>query len=224
MAPHLGIGEYFNFTLEEYVRAQLAPLGVTLEDLKKKGVIDLGGEWKPGEPHFNTQSGKLELTSSTMKAYELQAVPTWEEPLVTPDPEDKSSFRLIHGKQAHHTHTRTGNQPYLTRITTINDGARVWINTDRAKDLGLNDGDWITITSSVGKGRARCRITDGIHPDCIFLPSGYGIFSRNLDYVQKYDRGGFGFGISYNDFLPTYFDPVLGHAMTNEIIVQVKKA
>ena len=29
--------------------------------------------------------------------------------------------------------------------------------------------------------------------------------------------------ISYNDFLPTYFEPVLGHTMSGEIIVRVEK-
>jgi thiosulfate reductase/polysulfide reductase chain A len=224
LAPHLGIGDYFNFTLEQWNRAALEPLGVSLEQLKKEGVIDLGHEWKPGEPHFKTPSGKLEFASSMLKEYGLPAVPVWEEPLVMPDHNDPHSFRMIHGKQAYHTHTRTCNQPYLMRITTINDAARVWIHPQRAKALGLKDGDCVTISSSVGKGRARCRITEGIHPDCIYVPSAYGMFSKHFTFAKKNGgKGGFGYGISYNDFLPTYFSSVLGHAMVNEIIVQVKK-
>ncbi len=223
LAPHLGIGQYFNFTLEDWNRAALKPLGVSLEELKEKGVIDLGGEWKPGEPKFDTPSGKLEFVSSIMKDLNLQAVPTWEEPLVMPDAGDPHSFRLIHGKQAHHTHARTANQPYLMHITTENDWGRAWIHTARAKALGIKDGDCMTLTSSVGKGRVRARVTEGIHPECIFLPSGYGIFSRNLRFAKTKGQGGFGYGVSYNDFLPTYFDPVLGHTMSNEIIVKVDK-
>jgi thiosulfate reductase/polysulfide reductase chain A len=223
LAPRLGIGQYFNFTLEDWNRACLKPLGVTLEQLKKEGVVDLGGEWKPGEPHFETPSEKLEFASSTLQSLGLQAVPTWEEPLVMPDPADPHSFRLIHGKQAHHTHARTANQPYLMRITTENDWGRAWIHPQRAKALGLKDGDCMTLTSPVGKGRVRARVIEGIHPDCIFLPSGYGIFSRNLKYAKTKGQGGFGYGLSYNDFLPTYFDPVLGHSMSNEIIVKVEK-
>jgi thiosulfate reductase/polysulfide reductase chain A len=68
----------------------------------------------------------------------------------------------------------------------------------------------------VGKGRVRARVTESIHPDCIFLPSGYGVFSRNLHTA-------FGYGISYNDFVPTQFDPVLGHTMCAEAIVRVEK-
>jgi thiosulfate reductase/polysulfide reductase chain A len=51
----------------------------------------------------------------------------------------------------------------------------------------------------------------------VWLPSGYGIFSRYLK--TAYDVG-----LSYNDFVPTYFDPVVGHAMVSEVIVRVTKA
>ncbi len=217
MAPHMGIGQYFNFTLQEYNAASLAPLGITVDQLNREGVIDLGGAWQPGPPEFGTPSGKLEFVSSTMKELGLPAVPEWEEPLVEPDTKDPNSFRLIHGKQAYQTHARTVNQEYLKEITRINDSTRVWINSDRAKALGIKDGDLITLTSSVGKGKAKTRVTNGIHPECVYMPSGYGVFSRNL-------RTGFGYGLSYNDFLPTYFDPVLGHTMSNEIIVRVEKA
>jgi thiosulfate reductase / polysulfide reductase chain A len=216
MAPHLGIGDYFNFTMDQWNEAALKPLGVTLDQLRKEGVIDVGGEWKPGEPKFQTPSGKLEFVSSTLQEIALPAVPEWEEPLVMPARNDPHSFRLIHGKQAHQTHARTVNQRYLKEITMMNDWGRVWIHPDRAKALGIKDGDCMTLSSSIGKGRARARVTDGIHPDCVFMPSGYGVFSRHLHTA-------FGYGISYNDFLPTYFDPVLGHNMSSEIIVRIEK-
>ena len=216
LAPHCGVGEYFNFTLEEYNRASLAPLNITLEKLKKEGVIDLGGDWKPGEPKFTTPSGKLEIVSSTLQDLNLPSVPVWEEPLVSPDPSDPYQFRLIHGKQAHLTHARSINQQFLKEVTTVNDATRAWIHPQRAKALGIKDGDCMTIKSSVGKGRARARVTEAIHRDCVFLPSGYGVFAKNLQRA-------YGFGTSYNDYLPTYFDPVLGHVMANEIIVRVEK-
>jgi thiosulfate reductase/polysulfide reductase chain A len=180
------------------------------------GVVDLGGKWKPGEPEFQTPSGKLEFVSSILRDLNLPAVPEWEEPLVMPDLKDPYSFRLIHGKQAHMTHARTINEKYLKAITVRNDWGRVWIHPERAKALNIKDGECMTISSAVGKGRARAKVTQGIHPDCVFLPSGYGVYSRNLHTA-------FGYGISYNDFLPTYFEPVLGHTMSGEIIVRVEK-
>ncbi|MBW2560512.1 MAG: dehydrogenase, partial [Deltaproteobacteria bacterium] len=94
---------------------------------------------------------------------------------------------------------------------------RLWINRARAEKLGLDDGDLVQMTSLVGEGKIRIRLTEGLHPSCVWLPSGYGIFSKHL--ATAYDQG-----VSYNDFLPTRFDPAVGHAMASEIIVTVKKA
>ena len=111
----------------------------------------------------------------------------------------------------------TANQPYLMEISRYYDMVRLWMNTERGKALGLRDGDEVEIESSIGKGRIRVRLTEGIHSSAVWLPSGYGIYSRNL-------KNAFGVGLSYNDFVPTLFDPAVGHAMTSEVIVKVRKA
>ena len=84
-------------------------------------------------------------------------------------------------------------------------------------DHKVKDGDVVEIKSLVGEGKIRVKLTEGLHPSCVWLPSGYGIFSKYL--TTAYDQG-----LSYNDFLPTMFDPAVGHAMSSEVIVQVKKA
>ncbi len=217
LAKHLGIGKYFDFDIEEANRLRLRPLGVTLEDLKKRGVLFVGERWKEGFRKLNTPSGKVEIYSDTLDKLGIPAIPRWEDPLVSPDPKDPHSFRLLHGKQAIHTHAMTANQPYLMSISQRYDMIRLWMNKERGTQLGLKDGDWVHMKSIVGEGRIRVRLTGGIHPSCVWLPSGYGVFSKHLK--TAYD-----IGLSYNDFLPTYFDPTVGHAMASEIVVQVTKA
>lgn len=217
LAKHLGVGKYFNFDIEEANRLRLRSLGVTLENLKKKGVLFVGEKWKEGCGKLNTPSGKVEIHSNTLEKLDFPSIPRWEEPFVSPDPEDPKSFRLLHGKQAIHTHAMTANQPYLMAISQRYDMIRLWMNRERGVRLGLKDGDWVQIKSMVGEGKIRVRLTGGIHPSCVWLPSGYGIFSKHL-------KTAFDMGLSYNDFLPTYFDPTVGHAMSSEIVVQVTKA
>ena len=113
LAKHLGVGKYFNFTLDEANELRLKPLGVTLKDLKAKGVLPVGAQWKEGFEKLETPSGKVEIASSTLEKLGYPAIPRWEAPLVSPDEKDPHSFRLIHGKQAIHTHAMTANQPYL---------------------------------------------------------------------------------------------------------------
>jgi len=217
LARHLGIGKYFSFEVEEANRLRLKPLGVTLEQLKEKGILFVGEEWKEGFNKLDTPSGKVEIYSKTLERLGFPAIPRWEEPLVSPDPKDPHSFRLLHGKQAIHTHAMTANQPVLMALSQRYDMIRLWMNKKRGEQLGLKEGDWVRIKSIVGEGKSRIRLTEGIHPSCVWLPSGYGIFSKHLK--TAYD-----IGLSYNDFLPTYFDPTVGHSMSSEIVVNVTKA
>lgn len=217
LAKHLGVGKYFNFDIEEANRLRLKPLKVTLEQLKEKGVCFVGDKWKEGFEKLNTPSGKIEIYSQTLERLGFPSIPRWDEPLVSPDPNDPHSFRLIHGKQAIHTHSMTANQPILMSISHRYDLIRLWMNRKRGERLGLKDGDWVSINSMIGKGKIRVRLTEGIHPSCVWLPSGYGIYSKHLKVA--YD-----IGVSYNDFLPTYFDPTVGHVMASEIVVQITKA
>ena len=217
LARHLGVGRYFDFGIDEANRLRLHPFGVTLETLKKKGLLSVGEEWKEGFDKLQTPSGKVEISSKTLEGLGFPAIPRWEEPLVSPDSKDPHSFRLLHGKQAIHTHAMTANQPYLMAISYRYDMTRLWVNKERGRQLGLKDGDWVQVKSMIGEGRIRVRLTEGLHPSCVWLPSGYGVFSKHLE--TAYDVG-----LSYNDFLPTYFDPTVGHAMSSEVIVQVNKA
>jgi thiosulfate reductase/polysulfide reductase chain A len=217
LAQHLGVGKYFSFDIDEANRLRLKPFGVSLEELKKKGVLFVGEEWKEGFGKLETPTGKVEIHSRTLEKLGFPPIPRWEEPLVSPDSKDPHSFRLLHGKQAMHTHSMTANQPYLMAISRRYDMIRLWMNKERGKRLGLKDGDWVQVKSMVGEGRIRIRLTEGLHPSCVWLPSGYGIFSKHL-------KTAFDVGLSYNDFLPTYFDPTVGHSMSSEVIVQVSKA
>lgn len=217
LGQHLGLKKFFDFNIEEANRLRLKPLGVNLEELKKKGLLEVGEDWKEGFDKLDTPSGKVEIFSETMKKLGYPPIPRWEEPLVSPDPKDPHSFRLLHGKQAVHTHSMTANQPYLMEVSRRYDLIRLWMNRRRGEQLGLKDGDRVQLKSLIGEGKIRVKLTEGIHPSSVWLPSGYGIFSKYLE--TAFDRG-----LSYNDFLPTLFDPAVGHVMSSEIIVRVTKA
>jgi len=216
LARHLGIGKYFNFDIEEANRLRLKPFGVTLEELKEKGLVSVGEKWKEGFEKLQTPSGKVEIYSKTLEDLGFPPIPRWQDPLFSPDADDPHAFRLLHGKQAIHTHAMTANQPYLMAISRRYDLIRLWMNKARGAKLGLQDGDWVVMSSVVGEGRIRVRLTEGIHPSCVWLPSGYGVFSKHL-------KTAFDVGLSYNDFLPTLFDPTVGHAMSSEVVVKIKK-
>ena len=169
-------------------------------------MLSVGEKWKEGFDKLETPSGKVEIYSKTLEQLGFPPIPRWEEPLVSPDPKDPHSFRLLHGKQAIHTHSMTANQPVLMAVSHRYDHDPALDEQGRGDaNWDLKDGDWVQLKSIVGEGKIRVRLTEGIHPSCVWLPSGYGIFSKHL-------KTAFDVGLSYNDFLPTYFDPTVGHA------------
>jgi thiosulfate reductase/polysulfide reductase chain A len=217
IAQGVGIGRYFAFSQDDLNGYRLKPFGITLEELKQKGLINVGEPWKEGFKKPSTPSGKLEIYSEKLDKWGVDPLPRWKEPLVSPDPVDPHSFRLLHGKQSLQTNSMTAHIPVLMEASKRTDSIRLLMNRRRAAALNIKDGDIVELRSQTGSGKIKVRLTDGLHPSAVWLPSGYGIFSRYLSGV-------YGVGISYNDFCPTYFDPVVGHCMSSEIIVRVEKA
>ncbi|MFZ5815563.1 MAG: molybdopterin-containing oxidoreductase family protein [Bacillota bacterium] len=218
LARRLGVDPYFNFTLDELNAARLAPLGITLDELRQKGAIKLAAAPAAGGPlKFKTGSGKVEFASAKFEKAGFSAVPTWIPPKVAPSGLNPRQFRLIHGKQGYHTHSASLNNPYLLQITRDYDGERLWINAGRAAALGIADGDLVVVRSDRATGTVRAKVTERIHPEAVYLPAGYGSWSPYLSRAR-------GVGLSFNDFVPFQTEPIAGHAMMMEVVVEVEKA
>lgn len=219
LARRMGIERYFAVSLEELNRARLAPHGVTLEQFRRRGsmLVDPSTPFRYGMRRLGTPSGKVEFASERFARAGFNAVPTWVPPKVRPDLADPKAFRLIHGKQAFHSHTATANIPILLQITKDNGGERIWIHPRRAARLGISDGDLVRVTSPLAAQTVRARVTHRIHPEAAYLPAGYG-------RTSPYMRTGFGFGISPNDHTGADAEPISGHAMMHEVIVWIEKA
>ena len=217
MAEGVGIGRYFNFSIDDLNGYRLKPFGIPLSELKEKGLINVGKPWAEGFKKVSTPSGKIEIYSEKLDKWGIDPLPRWQEPLVAPDSNDPHSFRLLHGKQSLQTNSMTMHIPILMEASLRTDALRLLMNRQKAEAIGIEDGDTVLLRSQTGSGSIKVRLTEGLHPSAVWLPSGFGIFSRHL-------TAAYGMGISYNDFCPTYFDTVVGHCMSSEIIVRVEKA
>lgn len=217
LAEKMGLAHYFNFTVEDVSRARLAPLSISLEEMREKGSIMLEDRAPTGMPKLRTNSGKFEFYSEKFVENGFSGVPTWIPPKVMPEANNPSSFRLIHGKQGYHSHTATANIPHLLQITKDYGAERIWINSQRAAVLGIKDGDMVLVKNRMGEGKVRVKVTQRLHPDAVYLPAGYGNFSPHFKTAT-------GFGINTNDFCEYQLEPINGHAMMMEAIVEVEKA
>ena len=216
LAETCGIGEYFNFTVEEFSRAQLATLGIDYDEILEKGVMEItqkAFEYKV--PKFGTPSGKFEFVSQAVGDAGLNPVIGYREVLVTPK---ENELHLIGGKQAIHSHTMTLNIEALNEISHEYDLERVWISAKDAKDRGIEDYDMITMASSEYSGQVRARVTQRLKPGVVFMPTHYGCSS-------PYQTRAFEYGLPMMDFVPyAGCEPGVGAAMTQEVAVTIEKA
>lgn len=210
LGQRLGLGDYFQYEDEEdYLRQQLAPKNASLDQLKSTGFIEFEKEEK-SEYTFNTPSGKIEIYSETLEKAGFSPWPTWEEP---PKP-IPGQFFLLTGKVAQHTQFATQNNQLLHKYS---DEPRLWLNADKAREMGLEDGDWLEVTSPVGKVHIRLLATQGIRDDCAYMAPGYGHLSKGLTTA-------YGVGASDSVLHVTYTDPISGGQALSQTFVSVKKA
>ncbi|MEO8612017.1 MAG: molybdopterin-dependent oxidoreductase [Chloroflexota bacterium] len=210
LGERLGLGDFFQYEDEEdYIRQQLAPLGVSLEDIKSKGYVQLPvSEEEPGFT-WNTPSGKIELFSDTLAKVGFPGVPTWQEP---PQPA-QGQFYLLTGKVAQSTQFASQNNQLLHKYA---DEPRLWMNIDVAAGRGLEDGDWVEVVSEVGTVHIRLLATPAIRHDCVYMTPGYGHLSKGLTTA-------FGVGASDSVLHVTYTDPASGGQALSQTFVTVRK-
>ena len=212
LSTRLGLQDYFQYKDEEdYLRQQIKPLGITLEELKTKGY------YRPPAPanaaadlKFDTPSGKIEISSSSLAKSNFPAVPVWQEPPVPP----ADQFYLLTGKVAYHTQCSTQNNKLLHELFPRN---TVWIHTQPAAARGIRDGDEVFVESTAGKVKIKATVTEGIRPDCVYMTPGFG-------HLSKGTRVSYGEGVSDSDLHLTYTDPASGGQALSQTFVKVYKA
>ncbi|MFN8373045.1 MAG: molybdopterin-dependent oxidoreductase [Anaerolineae bacterium] len=213
LGQRLGLQDYFQYVDEEdYIRQQLAPLGVSLEQLKQVGYYDVPEEEEEdsGERTWDTPSGRVEIASETLRNAGFPAVPTWEEPPRPPE----GRFYLLTGKVGQHTQFATQNNAYLTEVDYHT--RDLWMNPVAASARGISDGDRVRVTSDVGELEINVWVTQGIRPDCVYMAPGFGHASRGL-------RNAFERGANASILHVTYTDPISGGQALTQTFVTVEK-
>ena len=213
LGQRLGLADWFQYKDEEdYLRQQLAPLDITLEELKAQGHYRLPASASGGtrELLFNTPTGKIEFASQTLADNGFSPVPVWEEPASNgPD-----TFYLLSGKVAQHTQCATHNNRLLHERVPDNP---LWINAKPAAERGIKDGDEIWVESPVGRAKAVAYVTEKIRPDCVYVTFGFGHTSKAL--VTSYGQG-----TSDSSLHMSFTDPQSGSQALSQTFVTVKKA
>jgi len=160
---------------------------------------------------FRTRSGKVECVLPSMAKRGVDPMPTWRDELYTETPPGK--FKFITGRHAQFTQNSTQNNAMLLDLIPTN---YLWINKRVAKAKGIEFGDWVEVSSKIGKIKIRAYPTEKIGPDTLFFIHGFGANSDALT-LAHYN------GASDNAIIEDVIEPVFGSAAMHETIVDVRK-
>lgn len=212
----IGVGKYFDFTSEELVQAQLATVGLTIEELREKGIVELPtSDFEYGKvPKFATPSGKIEFYSVTIGKAGLSPVITWQDRKAHPA---EGEFYFVGGKQSIQSHTMTTSIETLMNISKEYKLERLWMNASDAAALGIYEDDTVEIASSEYSDTVRVHVTERLMPGVVYCPTHYG---GSSPYLTQ----GYGFGICIPNFQPFDMEPGTGATMSQEFTVTIKKA
>ncbi len=190
LGKRLGLDEYFPWeNYEEYLNTRLDSLGLTIEDIRKKGIITQPQLSKPfikdyeskGEViPFKTPSGKIEIYSERLKEAGLDPLPKYEKVEEPPD----GYFRLLYGRSPVHSFSRTQSNRWLSKIMPENE---VWVNAKIAKKLGLRHGEYVALENQDGakSNKIKVKVTERIRSDCVYMVHGFGHNTPKLKHQHR---------------------------------------
>ncbi len=197
IANRIGKGDYFKYEkYEDVVKYQLEKMGLSLDEMKKKGVMKIPRKYSSlyilegEEYHFHTPSGKIELFSNVLAAKGFDPMPNYKE-----HPQPQAGFyRLIYGRTPAHTFSRTTNNPNLLAVKKEN---ALWVNPKTAREWGLKTGDRVWLKNHQGHISSfsiAVRVTERIRYDSVFMAHGFGRTDKRL-------TGGFAAGTSDTELI-----------------------
>jgi thiosulfate reductase/polysulfide reductase chain A len=189
----MGLGEYAPEGMggKAILAAQLEALGTTKDEIKAAG--GMWGEEKPLKPktEFGTPSKKIELYSTMLEENGYDPLPRWEPPRAKLSAE--YPFHLLIYRKPFERMTQSQNDPVLREFWPEN---AVLINSNKAEEMGIADGDEVYVESVAGKIRLKAKLTRGIRPDCVAIDHGFGHWSAGYSVAQ-------GVGANDGDLIPT---------------------
>ena len=161
---------------------------------------------------FKTPSGKIEIVSQALTDAGLPSLAPFE----PPPPLAGRDFRLLFGRPGTLTHGQSANNPLLAELHPDNP---LLMHPQRAKALGIADGDQVRIENGSYSATTRVAVSDWIHPDAVFMLHGFG---RTVPRLSR----AFHKGVADQRLqvgLLNEFDPAGGGSAMTEAIVQVHK-
>lgn len=190
LAKRVGLEDCFPWKdVREWCDFVLRDTGLSFEEFKEIGLLKGDMRYRKHEDEgFPTPSGKFEIASSIMESMGYDALPDFKEPPESPysTPDLARAYPLI-------AITGVKVEPFfhseyrqLESQRKRNPDPLVEIHPETAKELLIDDGDWVWIESPRAKIRQRARLTPDLHPQVVSLQHAWWFPERGPpDYGWK---------------------------------------
>ncbi len=183
LAQKMSLGDYFPWQNEDQWIEELLNNAkedskfpwlkpVTLERLKREGLVDI--EMPPLEPtlDFQTPTGRVELYSEPLLKEGYDPMPVYRDPVegreATPDLYRKYPLNLISPHSMGRSHSSYANQPELLKRFKPD----VLISTADARKRGIKDGDRVVVFNDRGRVEIAARVARKIKPGVVRIYQG----------------------------------------------------
>jgi anaerobic selenocysteine-containing dehydrogenase len=179
LATRLGLGaDFWDGDIDAAWRYQLAPSGITLEQLRAEpaGItVPLAtrhhkhAELRDGTPSgFATPSGKVELLSETFADHGHPALPTFTEPAISPRsrPDLARRYPLVL-TCAKSVRFAESQHRQIAPLRGDTPDPQVELHPDAATARRIAAGDWVRIVTPNGAVRARARLNSTLDPGVV---------------------------------------------------------
>mgnify|MGYP003957607447 FL=1 len=211
LSTKMDLGEYFDFTIEEYRKQQLKKLPNAEKILKEDGVYynqsKLYGIYEG--KIYKTKSKKIELMNTRYQEMGVDPMPVYHRPNMP----KSNEFRIVVGRNAYFTHGSTSNYLHLNELMPEN---TLWMHPKSAAKLGIKEGDLVAVKSSVSEVELKVTFKFGIREDTVYMETGFGVLSKNLSTVQ-------GKGACLVELLEDQSDALTGNMAMHETFVTVQR-
>jgi thiosulfate reductase / polysulfide reductase chain A len=175
-------------SLMEILNYRLEPLGLTFEDLMRKGVVFPGHEYRKFEKGgFRTASKRVELYSKTLEGLGYDPLPQYREPPESPlsRPDLASTFPYVLTTGARRREFFCSEHRQSSALRNKRPDPLAELHHETAEAHGIGDGDWIYVRSPRGCIRMRACVSADIRPGTV-----------NIDHGWWFpERGGPDFGV-----------------------------
>ena len=236
LAKRLGCGDRFwQGNIEEAFNYQLAPAGLTLDELKKNpGGLSVDLALVPqryaqidkdtGAPKgFATFSRRIEIYSQLFKDYGYDPLPVYREPLISAEylGEWTREYPLILtcSKLLNFCHGQHRSIPSLRKAVPH---PFVEINPLKAKELNIDNEEWVRVETPKGKIKVKAKLSEGIAADVVCIQHGWWQSCPELDLpgYDPYSPDGANANILYGS---DCIDEITGSVPYKAYLCSVKK-